>query len=155
MVLILNREHNSCVCESNSVGQLDEYIRNRHWTQSTTSGNPLGYTMFFFDWNFLSLLQYKCWHVIFASQSLIKGFTDFTQWDEIWVQHSLSFSSSLVLIQLLKKKYLALLYLSAVWCWADSVQWVYQSLFVEKRCLLLLEIRLMRALRLDHQVNVS
>lgn len=42
----------------------------------------------------------------------------------------------------------------AVWCQADSVQWVYQTLFAVNSCLLLLEIRLTRALRLDHGVNV-
>lgn len=41
MVLILNREHESCVCVSNSARQLDEYIRARQWTKSTASGIPL------------------------------------------------------------------------------------------------------------------
>ncbi len=40
----------------------------------------------------------------------------------------------------------------AVWCWTGSVQWVYQSLFVENSCLLLLEIRMMALLRLSHTI---
>jgi len=41
----------------------------------------------------------------------------------------------------------------AVWCWAGSVQWVYQSLFTENSqlllLLLLLETTMVRAVRLN------
>lgn len=44
--------------------------------------------------------------------------------------------------------------LSAMWCWAVSVQLIYLSFFTENRYMLLLETELRRDVRLNQTINV-
>lgn len=44
--------------------------------------------------------------------------------------------------------------LRAIWLCEDSTVWIYQSFYIENSCLLVLEIKLTIAERLNHMVNL-